>query len=258
MSTDARSLATEITKCPIVAAALRGEETPCHDVISWLGFSAGPRYMPEAWTGHLTEAPILFISSNPGADDFQEPVLPDEALTSESPQEEIFRSMDGAFDQGQIPGIIEGTRLVNSRGRPYEGHVRYWIWNKRIARELLGREPVPGRDYALTEVVHCGSKGEFGVWNALETCAQRYLKRVLHLSPATVLVVAGDKALWAFEHELGVTVEGHVWGPSELLGQKRWVLSLPHPNRRGSLWGLDPYFDEKTRVKIRGFLPAGD
>lgn len=254
MSTDPRGLADEITRCPIVAAALRGEETPCHEVISWLGFRTGPRYMPEAWTGHLTAAPILFISSNPGAGDFQEPVQPDEALTSESSQEDIFRSMDSAFDDGQVPGIIDGTRIVNSRGRPYEGHVRYWIWNKRIARELLGRDPVPGKDYALTEVVHCGSKGEFGVWKALETCSGLYLKHVLELSPAKVLIVAGDKALWAFDHELGVTVQGHVWGPGKLLGQTRWVLAVPHPNRRGPLWGLDPYIEEEIRVQIRGLL----
>jgi hypothetical protein len=74
------------------------------------------------------------------------------------------------------------------------------------------------------------------------------------MSPAKVLVVAGDKGLWAFEHELGVTVQGHVWGPGELLGQTRWVLALPHPNRHGTPWGLDPYIEEETRGQIRGFL----
>jgi hypothetical protein len=52
---------------------------------------------------------------------------------------------------------------------------------------------VPGQDYALTEVVHCGSGVERGVDEALETCSSRYLKRVISLSPAKLLVLVGTK-----------------------------------------------------------------
>jgi hypothetical protein len=62
-----------------------------------------------------------------------------------------------------------------------------------MATDLLGRAPVPGQDYALTEVVHCGSGVERGVDEALETCSSRYLKRVISLSPAKLLVLVGTK-----------------------------------------------------------------
>jgi uracil-DNA glycosylase len=134
----------------------------------------------------------------------------------------------------------------------------YWIWARRMARDLLGRTPVPGRDYALTEVVHCGSGDERGVGEALDTCSGRYLKRVISLSPAKLLVLVGDKALFASEQHLAVRLMRRIWGPNDLLGQRRWVLSLPHPGSHKP-WGLENYVRADTLAQfqedLRGTVP---
>ncbi len=62
------------------------------------------------------------------------------------------------------------------------------------AVELLGPGAEPFRDYAMTEVVHCKSKNEVGVKKAAATCADRYLDRVVALSPAEVVVIVGSHA----------------------------------------------------------------
>ena len=254
MTSPELSLAAEITRCPILAATLEGAATPCRRVVSCLGDEPGPRYLPEAWNGHLAAARILFISSNPGAGDPTDPVLPELWVTSDSPDEEVFRSTDGAFDDGAAPGIVDGTRLVDRKGVRHGRPVRYWIWAKRMAAELLDRPVEPGIDYALTEVVHCGSKREKGVKQALATCSSLYLARIVALSPAVVLVAVGDKARNALKQQLEVPFEGREWGPGELMGSRRWVLTLPHPNSRGNRWGLEHYIQTDTLYELREAL----
>ena len=46
----------------------------------------------------------------------------------------------------------------------------------------------------LSEVVHCKSISEQGVWSALEPCAQLYIQRVLGAAGAPVIVVLGEIA----------------------------------------------------------------
>jgi hypothetical protein len=252
--TDRRALAVDILRCEVLAATLRGDATPCRLVVSWQGALPGPRYLPEPWTGHLGIAPILFVSSNPSSGERDEPVDQAGWNTSESADDELIRGTDGAFDDEQRPGIVSGVYLVDRFGKHAGRPVPFWRWNRRIAGELIGREPVPGRDYALTEVVHCGSRGEFGVVEAAPTCASRYLKRLLTASPARVVIVTGDKALGAFENETGVKLQDRCWGPDELLGATRYVIALPHPNRRGSLWGLDPHLGLARANAVRNFI----
>lgn len=71
---------------------------------------------------------------------------------------------------------------------------------------------MPGRDYALTEVVHCGGRGEHGVSDAVPVCTSRYLLRVLHASAASVIVLTGASALRAFQAGTSVQVTDGLWG----------------------------------------------
>lgn len=254
MVSEARRLASDIVRCAVLSATLGGEPTACRRVVSWLGDKPGPRYLPEAWNGHLAEAPILFSSSNPAAGPKGQLVVPGSGITSESSDEEVFRSTDCAFDVGQIPGIKDGIRLVGSDGEPAPRPTRYWVWAMRMARELLGAEPLPGRDYALTEVVHCGSQHQFGVADASTTCSQLYFERVVALSPAKVLVITGVTARAVFERQFGVTMDGNAWGPGQLLGHLRWAVALPHPNSRGNRWGLEHYIEHATLAEIRSSI----
>lgn len=63
-----RELAVEIMRCPVLAACTSpgGEELPCHEVAAGQGGPHKSRWVPDPWVGHLTKAPLLFVSSNPG------------------------------------------------------------------------------------------------------------------------------------------------------------------------------------------------
>lgn len=254
MTDSPRSLSATIARCPVLASTLGGEATPCRSVVSWLGPQLGLRYLPEAWYGHLAEAPLLFVSSNPGAGARTDPVLPGLWVTSESSDEEVFLASDSAFEPGQSPGIVDGTHMVDRHGKRHGRSVRYWTWARRMAREFLDAEPVPGRDYAMTEMVHCGSQHEYVVAKALATCSHAYLRPILALSPATVVVLVGDKARSAFTSEMGLSVHDRVSGPEPLADRIRWVIALPHPNSRGKRWGLEHYLDAAAILGIRGAL----
>jgi hypothetical protein len=109
---------------------------------------------------------------------------------------------------------------------------------RNAVRELYGREPRPGYDYAQTEVVHCGSRSEHGVAAAAPTCAARYLPRIISASPSRVIVLVGRTALHHFSAQTGITLTERIWGPHDLAGRDRCVVSLPHPNARGQKEGV--------------------
>jgi uracil-DNA glycosylase len=247
------ALAADIIRCPIVDQCLGagGESLPCHRVVSWQG--KGPalaRYVPEPWSGHLTRAPILFVSSNPGADAEGAP-LSDASFTSTWSTDEIVSCYDDAFETWRKPGIAEGIYQVDRFGSRADRPVRYWIWVRARARELLQRSPAPGVDYALTEVVHCGTQHEVGVPQAFATCVDRYFERVLEASPAAVIVCVGDWAKEAFKRTLGVDLVDHLWGPAEVAGRRRFVVSVPHPGRFGKPKALEPYVGQERLDQLR-------
>jgi hypothetical protein len=253
------SLAANIFHCEVVAATLRGHHTPCRDVVAWQGLQPDvPRYVPEPWAGHLGSAPILFVSSNPSAGEQGEPFDPRLQWGSDRSSEELFMGAEGAFDPGPWPGITEGIYNRDRTGRRVGGWVRFWGWTRRIAGELLDREPTPGWDYALTEVVHCGSQQEHGVSSALQACTSRYLRGVLHASAARVIVLTGRTALRAFQAEIGLHLNDGLWGPGELAGMTRCVIWLPHPNARGPKKGLVENLGPRRADVARSQLRTGD
>lgn len=202
---------------------------------------------------------ILFVSSNPGADSAGSPPRPDWSLTNEDSNEALFLGADSAFEPSQRPGITAGVRLVDRYGNRHGHPVTYWRWAKRTAGELLRREVIPGQDYALTEVVHCGSKEEGGVAAARGVCTRRYLRRVLQLSPATVVIVVGGHARQSFREEFDVDLPvGEVWGPKELLGRRRLLAGLSHPSRVGVRWGLENALGQVNAAQLVDTLrPTG-
>lgn len=228
-----RDLALEIARCPIINAALAGapEGHACSRVVRWNTATTGPRYTPEPWDGHLDRARILFISSNPSADLEGTPVASGR-ISAESSEDEIFSSFDDAFDEGRAPGIRGGTRLVGPDGSD-RGSVRYWVWARARAKEMLCRTPVPGDDYALTEAVHCGTQHEIGVAEAMVTCAPRYLTRMIEISAAKMVIFVGAKAKDAAKAHLGLELGSGSIGPVDILGKQRIALHVLHPNAFG-------------------------
>ena len=235
-----RRLALEIARCPVIAEVLGGAASPCHDVVMFQKRPASDRWVAEPWSGHLDQAPLLFLSSNPNSGDPQAPSTPGD-LTAASADEEIWHSFDGAFDKGPWVGIEGGTHLRGADGLVGK-YVSYWGSCKTRASELLGRPAVPGHDYALSEVVHCGSQHEIGVRAAATQCVARYLNRVMAISPATVVVVVGAVARDIVRASVpGLAPDQSCVGPIGWSGRERWVLMLPHPNARRVPKGVAAY-----------------
>ena len=260
MNETARRLALDILHCELLGAARSDIAHPCAKAAGWYQASSdGRRYPPDPWMGHLAGARILFVGSNPAAGEQGALPGPDEAITSGARDDVLLAYYDGAFDAGQVPGVVDGTVYVDETGNRQSS--RYSVWAKRIAGELLGNEELlrPGVDYAMTEVVHCASKDQFGTWDAAQTCAERYLSRLLEVSCAGVVVVAGAVAQWAFTEMLGVALGEGMWGPGLLAGRERVVLILPHP-RSPRLWGVEPYLGQDpatARTAIRQLVGRG-
>jgi Uracil DNA glycosylase superfamily len=261
-----RALALDILRCEELEAVLDRKDSSCREVVSWQGLSRSTRwYVPEPWAGHLGSARILFVSSNPSAGDRKEPFDRGRHMSRRDSDEDLFAATDGAFDDPRFPGIAGGQFNRDRNGRRAGRAVSFWRWTMGIARELLSREPDPGADYALTEVVHCGSAGEAGVTAAMPMCVSRYLRRVLGASSAGVVVVVGARARRAFESELEAEFTGEVvrlppsswvWQQGELLGRTRYVVALPHPNARVDAHSLAGNLGPQLTAEIRAFLRA--
>ena len=99
------------------------------------------------------------------------------------------------FDQSVRPRpFVRNFRHLQRDGHYAHKPTRFWLSIQRRAEELLGDGADPSRNYVMTEVVHCKSKGETGVAAATATCARRYLKNILSLTAAPIVVVVGKQA----------------------------------------------------------------
>ena len=250
LSGASRELAVEIMRCPVLAGCVAegGDAHPCYEVAAGPGGPHQARWVPEPWVGHLTEAPLLFVASNPGGGG--SPITDPAELSCDSADQAILDWADGAFDKGQVPGVADGAYQVDARGQRGRW-VPYWGWALRCAREVLPPPVTPGVGYALTEVVHCGSPREKGVWAALETCTSRYLERVLAASPARVLVVVGAIARFAFQDYLHLEAADHLLGPVEVAGKKRLLVVVAHPNSRGGNVPLGRHLEQDQMELLR-------
>ncbi len=257
MKLESAALAAEIIRCPVVDQCLasNAEELPCHRVVSWQGQSPGGlRYVPEPWSGHLDRAPILFVSSNPGGD-VEGAAISDASYTSTWKTDEIVSCCDDAFESWRKPGIIDGIYLSDKFGARGAKSIRYWLWARARARELLrGRQPVPGLDYAMTEVVHCGTQHEAGVADAFATCTDRYFERTLRAASAVVVVCVGTWAKAGFKRTLDIDLPEHIWGPGDVAGRQRMVLAVPHPGAWGTPKRFEPYVGANGLESLRAAL----
>jgi uracil-DNA glycosylase len=229
MTLEAESaLLLEIARCPHVRECITNSahaHHPCSEIVRSQGSKVlNDQQVPEPWLGNLAKAPVLFVSSNPGiswTEHYPRWSWPDDAILS-------------YFSERFAKWIRNGTDYRKQDGT-FE-YVQYWVKIRARARELYNRDVTPGRDYALSEIVHCKSTSEEdGVEGALKTCADRYLHRMLLLSESRIVVIVGKSAKDSFVDKYRL-VKGACAShePAEIAGRERFVVFIAHPNARRS------------------------
>jgi hypothetical protein len=176
---DSDRLLIEIARCPVFVACKNGERPPgdpCGAIVAvQADVSLAGHHLPEPWSGQLTLAPILFVSSKPSISRSEEYPL------WRWSDEEIIDLFENRFGRGRKPWVINGARSLRLDGT-HSGSVPFWAGVRNRATDLLDRPAVPGEDYALVEVVRCKSAEEMGVPRARVTCSTRYLRRTIEAS----------------------------------------------------------------------------
>jgi hypothetical protein len=225
--TDASNLLVQIATCRIAKEELEtsGKYQKCSEIVrvqganSWLDFQ-----VPEPWSGHLSSAPLLFLSSNPSI-----------SLTEKYPRGHWSATELNSYFENRFDGywVKNGRRALQANGMEYGNAVGYWsnVWCR--AQELFGRDPVPGRDYVLSEIVHCKSVGELGVRKAMRCCGDRYLAPMIRFAKARLIVLVGKKAweMWNELQDAKLPLDEKREGtlPIEIEGQMRVIIYMPHP-----------------------------
>lgn len=218
-----------ILECEVfrqVFANGRSEESQaCATVVRSQGVPSLQEFqVPEPWNGTLS-AKLLFLSSNPGFDPNED--YPRVGSSDPEPRD-FFRHR---FSKGRASlKWVSDLRVLYRDGTRASRAPQYWLEVKNAAAVLLDC-PVDalrwGEDFALSEVVHCKSKANAGVQQALQVCSRRYLEPLLVASAARVVVWYG-LASEAFALLTGRRA-GLLEGPVDLCGRARYLLFLPAP-----------------------------
>lgn len=221
-----RELLFQIARCPIVHAAFHSQSGhPCRKIIeSQNAGSLSDFQLSEPWNGQIETAPVLFLSSNPSID-------PIEHYPTWSSADDVVEDFfSNRFAGKQKEWVRDGKHFLKKDGS-YSQAVKFWSAVRNRAEELFQRDVIPGVDYALSEIVHCKSRQEIGVVDAMDFCSRRYLKEILSISGAVIIVILGDKAKMKFKEALDISEDDinsltliHVGG------RERHACFLPHPN----------------------------
>lgn len=202
-------------------------ENPCRTIVDYQNTLGLDQFqVPEPWSGQIEKAPILFLSSNPSIS--SDEIYP----TWECSSKDVHDYFNYRFGGGSETWILNGTKSL-LKDKTYSRSIRFWAAVRQRAIELLQPDVIPGVDYALTEIVHCKSRDEIGVKQAQEQCVQAYLRRVLELANARVIVVLGSRARQAIQSQFNISAEQAISEPMKIGGHERLFTFLPHPNARG-------------------------
>lgn len=202
---------------------------------------------PEPWNGDLDKAPLLFISSNPGFSEKEE--YPDSSWSNDL----IADFFINRFDGKQKMWVQNKLYPLLKDGKYKKNWVRFWASINKMASKLLDKTAIPGIDYAITEVVHCKSKKEIGVKEALKECTGRYLDRILSQSGASVLICLGKIAKNVICSKYSILPSSNTYGPTIIGNKERYLFFVPHPNSR-KVHTLDKCISSDYIDTLRQFL----
>ena len=213
------AVALSVARCLEVDAARAQVGHPCRPVVKLQPARPSRFQVPEAWAGNIRDGRIVFISSNPSisqAGDHQSGSIAEMYPTADWGDDDIADFVLHRFDSASSWATPAG-HFKRQDGTLSPKPVAFWNNVRRRASEILtfpgdtaGYPADPSQDYAMTEVVHCKSKGEFGVSAAARTCADRHMDSVLRLSPALVVVLGQERPAAVGRH---VGPRTHLWHP---------------------------------------------
>jgi hypothetical protein len=202
-------LGETIASCSSVHTAISDAKHPCHKVVTWQKtqlielkdvrtYFDTPAHRPEAWTGDLENAPIIFLASNPSFNPDEN--YPDWTEAWNGPDIREFATRrfidEGERSFGAIDSGPNRDKTYLKNNLPSDNSVPYWREIRGRVAELLGKEVdqvSAHSDFVMTELVHCKSFKEIGVSEALQHCTQNYLNDIFRTSPASIVIVMGKK-----------------------------------------------------------------
>ncbi|HET9625235.1 MAG TPA: hypothetical protein VFP84_27900 [Kofleriaceae bacterium] len=179
----------------------------------------------------------MFLSSNPSINLREQyprgqPAIPE-------PRRFFATRFSGVDPTLRKRWIDDDLSILLQDGERSHGAPHYWTEVRHATNDLFGEIVDPsewGKRICISEVVHCESTHNTGVVDAAPTCTSRYLKRLLTLAKATVVIAYGEARPYVWN----LVAPGRycerpraVVGPGLILGQLRMVLFLPAPGSAG-------------------------
>lgn len=220
---------TAVLRCPNVRMCIENpaKAHPCREIIDYQFAKAGATsyddfQLPEPWCGQIDVAPILFVSSNPSIGD-------DQRALGRVEDADAFDSHHFALGGGRGRYVEEGVYTLDPDGKRSKRPVYFWGRARDRAQELIpGRPVLWGRDYAMTEIVHCKSRNELGVVAALQECTSLHFDRTMGVAAASVIIAVGKgRALIRNRYTVPDT---DMLAKRLIAGKERILLFLPHPS----------------------------
>jgi len=231
--TPIRKLLLSIARCPAIKRIieLENSENKCSKIVLNQKASLLKFRLPEPWSGHLDRACVLFLSSNPSISSNEESPL---WSWEDNLVEDYFVHR---FAGGKKAWSEDGIRHLRSGGGygSRKEWVRHWAAVKRRCSELYpkGYKIEPGTSYVISEVVHCKSKEEAHVKDALKPCTSNYLYDLVACSAARIVVCMGGYAKQAVCDVFDFNPKDARLYPKLINGIEKWFAFLPHTNFRG-------------------------
>lgn len=201
-----RELSVAISRCTEFDRAGSDSSHKCHQIVNCQRHLS-EKQLPEPWFGNLSGAQVLFVSSNPSIDDstgLDAEWFPLSGWSDEEIAEWVVRRVDQSwqlvpvtFGRTDIPDFWrrDAERVAyRGYGKGFRQPQRTWNNTHRRAMEILGSSADPGKNYAITEVVHCKSKNEIGVAAAASRCTDMWMEKVAGVAAsARVVLLCGSK-----------------------------------------------------------------
>lgn len=190
-------VALRVARCEEVDRARDDEHHPCRQIVELQADRrkrSGQFQVPEAWAGSIESAKIVFVSSNPSIS--EDGAAHGAAFPEEYPRHSWSDSCIVDFITRRFEPDAKWTRgnhFLCQNGTYAPKEVVFWSLVQKRACELVD-QAAPGRDYVMTEIVHCKSQKEAGVTRAARHCFDRHFEAIIRLSPAPLVVVLGAKA----------------------------------------------------------------